>query len=298
MLPASATNRPTPPLTDTAVRRQSAFVRVVPMMLMNAIKYSLVWYIFTQREALTSRILWGLALLGWWVYEGMGEYRRAVGGPSRPPAAAALPPVIPNPSVGPETSDSADGAASSSAPAASLSQRPIPTFTLTPTSSPLHALALVGLQHEIDLLSLTPRSWPRNNFFTPTSQPPIATAPLPPPSAPSRTQALLRTLYLAPLLLLLTIAPPLEALRTQTIRRRETAMRDLVEALTPPNPSDASSGSAYVLPEGLGADAKAYYRRVLERGERIDWDAEEAAQRELLGREGEREREGDGGWFL
>ncbi|KAL7415556.1 hypothetical protein BDY24DRAFT_263585 [Mrakia frigida] len=297
---------PSPTPTQQRPRRQPAWIRVVPMMLMNAVKYALVWYIFTQGETVVSRSLWGLALVGWWVYEGWGEVRRIGGGEvgagagavppaARAVAAQAVQPISAGASAAAVTADSTSSS-DSSAPAPP--PRPLPTFHLPPTSSPFHSLALIGLANESSLLSLSPSS----------SETPHA-----PPTSPT---TLLQTLLLAPLLLLLSIAPPLEALRSSAIRSRERVMRELVEVLTRnaaneaqnlEGGGDASTSTSnptvvvppppshVLLPPGLGIEAKGYYRRVLERGERIDWAEEEEAQREGLERERERERERGGG---
>lgn len=73
-----------------------------------------------------------------------------------------------------------------------------------------------------------------------------------------------------------------------------SALTSTPTVVVPPPPPPPIHG---LLPPGLGIEAKGYYRRVLERGERIDWAEEEEAQREglRLEREREREREGGGG---
>ena len=56
-------------------------------------------------------------------------------------------------------------------------------------------------------------------------------------------------------------------------------MRETVEILSPPPAAGGEDEAEKTIPAGLGVQARKYYARVLERGERIDWAAEEEAQR-------------------
>ena len=96
------------------------------------------------------------------------------------------------------------------------------------------------------------------------------------------------------MLWIITLIPEWEAYRARAIRRRERAMRILVGELSvnadvPVVVGNAQQTSARVLPENLTPAAKAYYERVMERGEGIDWEEEREAQRALGVADEERE---------
>ena len=97
-----------------------------------------------------------------------------------------------------------------------------------------------------------------------------------------------KTQFCLPIFLwIVTLIPEWEALRARAIRRRERAMRVLVGELsasaasTDTEPASEGQDPPRILPEGLGPKAKAYYERVMERGEGIDWEEEREAQRAL-----------------
>jgi hypothetical protein len=229
-----------------------------------------VWYIFTQDDGWLDSCLWAAGLTAVWLWEAWKGYRRLQPAPPVVPSTAATN------SNGLET-DSTD-------PDRPL--RPLPRYRLPSAPTPFHALLAVGLQTETDRLRLSP---------PPTSARRRA-AGLPRPS-------ILKPLLLPPFLLVCSIVPPLEAYRRRLIRQRETAMRALSEALTARAPAEPDSVEAdagqprRLVPDGLpGAPERDYWRRVLEREERVDWAEEEEAQRRLGGEREDREQEEvDGG---
>jgi hypothetical protein len=106
-------------------------------------------------------------------------------------------------------------------------------------------------------------------------------------------------------LLVLSLWPDGDNARRAAIREREVHMRLLSQKLTeaaqqvessetdpnatisPEMTSDAvASAPTPAIPRNLGPKAEQYWKRVLSRGETIDWDEERAAQAELLGRAG------------
>lgn len=122
--------------------------------------------------------------------------------------------------------------------------------------------------------------------------------PARPPTMP-RQPPRWRTQILLPILLwVLTLVPEFEAIRSRAIRRRERAMRVYVGELSATSISDIDPTTEEggeiqrVFPRGLNRVAKAYYERVMERGEGIDWEEEREAQRALGVVDGEAEREG------
>lgn len=128
------------------------------------------------------------------------------------------------------------------------------------------------------------------------------------PLAP-REPGFLWTYLVMPLYLLaLSLWPDGDNARRAAIREREVHMRLLSQKLTeasqqsqttetdeadpmiPPEqtstPATATAAPNPVMPKNLGPKALQYWRRVLSRGETIDWEEERAAQAELLGRAG------------
>lgn len=273
-------------------RHDIRLASVVPSMFFNAIKYTMVWYLFTQDESWVESSVWAAGLMAWWIWEGVKEWRRlAVQERASAVAATPAPATVPPPpttlnsssphaehAIGTPTTD-ATTTISSSPPQPA---RPFPTFTLPASPTPAHYLSLLGLAYESHLLQLTPSSRlpfeaRRRGFNASTPSPP----------------SLVERLLLPPLIFLLTFLPPLEQHRSSAIRAREKVMREIMlSSSTPTSATSTTSTSALpFLPPGLVApEAKAYYLRVWERGERIDWQAEAEAQREVLERE-ERERE-------
>ncbi|KAL7424240.1 hypothetical protein Q5752_001826 [Cryptotrichosporon argae] len=88
----------------------------------------------------------------------------------------------------------------------------------------------------------------------------------------------------------ITLVPDFEAARARAIRRRERAMRVIAgelqaEAGAAGGTADAEQGEAErapaVVPDDLSETAQKYYRRVIERGEGINWEEEREAQRAL-----------------
>lgn len=128
------------------------------------------------------------------------------------------------------------------------------------------------------------------------------------PLAP-REPGLVWTYLVMPLYLLaLSLWPDGDNARRAAIREREVHMRLLSQKLTEaaqqaetsemnaadstitpdtiPASATAASAPNPVMPKNLGPKAVQYWRRVLSRGETIDWEEERAAQAELLGRAG------------
>jgi hypothetical protein len=77
---------------------------------------------------------------------------------------------------------------------------------------------------------------------------------------------------------------------TEASRQSQTTEADEADPMIPPEqtsiPATATAASNPVMPKTLGPKALQYWRRVLSRGETIDWEEERAAQAELLGRAG------------
>ncbi|ORY28318.1 hypothetical protein BCR39DRAFT_535499 [Naematelia encephala] len=94
----------------------------------------------------------------------------------------------------------------------------------------------------------------------------------------------------------ITLFPAFEALRARAIRRRERAMRQLVNERSAGQLDDMGE-PLVVLPQGLDVWGKAYYQRVIARGEGIDWEEERDAQR-AMGIGEEEEMRGEGGLGL
>jgi hypothetical protein len=118
-------------------------------------------------------------------------------------------------------------------------------------------------------------------------------------------------------LFIISAAPAADAARKMAIRQREVHMRLLVQKLTKaaeeaakankerlasqesedprldsasaedtasaqPTVQQADPPHHPVLPRGLGKPAQRYYRRVLEKGETVDWEEEREAQAALM----------------
>ncbi|WVR05358.1 hypothetical protein IAU60_002372 [Kwoniella sp. DSM 27419] len=134
----------------------------------------------------------------------------------------------------------------------------------------------------------------------PSLRPPTAFARTP----RSRPWRLMTQFFLPVLLWFVTLIPEWEAIRARAIRRRERAMRVLVNETQPvisENGADDGETESLgavrpveaVLPDGLSVLARNYYLRVMERGEGIDWEEEREAQR-AMGVGEEDADEGDG----
>lgn len=127
------------------------------------------------------------------------------------------------------------------------------------------------------------------------------------PLAPREPGFLWKYLVMPLFLLVLSLWPDGDNARRAAIREREVHMRLLSQKLTeaaqqvgtnetdtsatisPDTNSGASTDATAptpVIPKNLGRQAEQYWKRVLSRGETIDWDEERAAQAELLGRAG------------
>lgn len=91
------------------------------------------------------------------------------------------------------------------------------------------------------------------------------------------------TQFCLPVLLwVVTLMPEWEAIRARAIRRRERTMRVLVgEMSAGAQIVEEGAEALRIYPEGLNPAAKAYYERVMARGEGIDWEEEREMQRAL-----------------
>ena len=118
---------------------------------------------------------------------------------------------------------------------------------------------------------------------------------------PARQPPRILTQFFLPVALwVITLVPDWESARGRAIRQRERSMRVLVGEMStisspvePSTQSDAQTSQterdqgraedrpARVLPPGLSVAATKYYRRVIERGEGIDWEEEREAQRAM-----------------
>ncbi|CED84860.1 Ubiquitin domain [Phaffia rhodozyma] len=282
-IPAAA---PVAPGVSAEVRTR--MIKAMILLGMNFVKYALVWYVFTREEDTMESIVWAVGLLGWWMYEGFLEIRRAqVGGDETRGGVAG----------------GAGGAGRGSAPetrSGSADGESHTIFVLPVPPTPLHRVALIGLERESALLRFSSSSTPSETTSTE-----MLTS--------SGCLPLWLKVVLFPVLFVTSALPPLDAFRRSTLRRRENLIRERVGSLSPspslaesaPAPQDAhgqgQGQTRRTLPAGLSAQAKMFYHRVLDRGDRVDWAEEEEAQREILEREDRerrnREGDGDGGFW-
>ncbi|OXC69167.1 hypothetical protein AYX13_02110 [Cryptococcus neoformans] len=143
------------------------------------------------------------------------------------------------------------------------------SHSLTTSFAPLVHLSIDNSQ-----LRIPPSSTGQPNSFAPAprTQPPRF-----------QTQVLLPVLLWA-----VTLMPGWETTRAKLIRMRERRMRALANVINPEQ-SQPREGAEQApetqrepeLPAGLSGPARAYYLRVLSRGDAIDWDEEREAQRAM-----------------
>jgi hypothetical protein len=239
----------------------------------------------------------GGGLVGWWLGDAINQLRpgliwnngnrdNAADGQQHPPANG--PPLNPRQEGDIPNQVAADAPrhAAAAAQAAAVTNAPTTRFTATTGHALARMIPLVHLDTDSEQLLLGPRR-------------------------PRRTPYRIVTQLLLPIALwFITLIPDWETSRARAIRRRERAMRVWVGELTSAQAADDSphaereedSGTGAhdgaqlerppVFPQGLGAQAKRYYERVLARGEGIDWEEEREAQRAMGVGE---EEEQDGG---
>ncbi len=295
-------------------------LHLLPSALMSLIKVSIVLWMLTRHMRWTDRAFLGLAGAGaaWWVWECAGLVKRER---EREAGARRAEEGLRRARVEREAREArrAEGLVGQvgqaeqgdTAPAAPVSARQPAGIPELPNrrrnrqrSRTPFALALHGLEHErrrLRLFYVDPRIGSTVQTAT-DHRIPASDAHLPiPPSDPH----LLWTWLVMPLYLFMVSAtPPADAARKMAIRQREVHMRLQVQKLTqtaeeeaqraeqaeqPPTDNTVAVNASVerpphppVLPRGLSKSAERYYRRVLAKGDTVDWEEEREAQAALL----------------
>ena len=283
-----AQSRPTPTATlvihppATRVIYQRSFrirlprvpASVLAHIFFSAVKVLGIMWMLTRDMRWDDVSLWiiGGGAIGWWLGDAMNRYhqeRRQIPTPVPAPAADAAG----NANVGgPIPAHVAAEAPIHAGAAARANRQRMSTGSSILTS----IIPLVHLDTDARQLRL-PIS-PQHQYMGDPGLDRGRAAPIQPSPPWWKTQVCL------PILLwIVTLIPEWEALRARAIRRRERAMRVLVGELSTSAevPSEEGQDPPRILPEGLSSAAKAYYERVMERGEGIDWEEEREAQRAL-----------------
>ncbi len=294
---------PTLPLLDYVIYRRTFRIRlpriptpVLSHILFSALKILAMMWMLTRDMRWNDMSLWimGGGALGWWFGDALNRFNQERR--RNPPPAPAAQPAEHGRGDGNIVANTPAQVATDApvrAAAASRANRP----RMPQVSNPLTFLIpLVHLDHDARQLHLpvssTHRAMGDLDAFANANDPTRA-------ARVHRQPPRWKTQLCLPVMLwLVTLFPGWEAIRARAIRRRERAMRVLVGELSAGGePVEEGQEAPRVLPEGLSPAAKAYFKRVMERGEGIDWEEEREAQR-ALGVGEEEPDEGRGGLGL